>query len=161
MSPFWVGLIVGVGAAVVQAFFKVLPPPAYGVCIACHMRDLVNWVFIRIWPNYGVSEGVPKFLGADVSKVLPVFTIVGILVGAFLSALVNREFKLRSMKFGPQRPLSEFFIGVGVMVSALLMGGCPLRTALKSAYLDLTAIIALGMILVGVIVGSEVLKRSA
>jgi len=161
MSPFWVGLIVGVGAAVVQAFFKVLPPPAYGVCIACHMRDLVNWVFIRIWPIYGVSEGVPKFLGADVSKVLPVFTIVGILVGAFLSALVNREFKLRSMKFGPQRPLSEFFIGMGVMVSALLMGGCPLRTALKSAYLDLTAIIALGMILVGVIVGSEVLKRSA
>jgi len=161
MSPFWVGLIVGVGAAVVQAFFKVLPPPAYGVCIACHMRDLVNWVFIRIWPIYGVSDGVPKFLGADVSKVLPVLTIVGILVGAFLSALVNREFKLRSMKFGPQRPLSEFFIGMGVMVSALLMGGCPLRTALKSAYLDLTAIIALGMILVGVIVGSEVLKRSA
>ena len=161
MSPFWVGLIVGVGAAVVQAFFKVLPPPAYGVCIACHMRDLVNWVFIRIWPIYGVLDGVPKFLGADVSRVFPVFTIVGILVGAFLSALVNREFKLRSMKFGPQRPLSEFFIGMGVMVSALLMGGCPLRTALKSAYLDLTAIIALGMILVGVIVGSEVLKRSA
>ncbi len=161
MSPFWVGLIVGVGAALLQAFLKVLPPPAYGVCIACHMRDLVNWVLIRIWPIYGVSEGVPKFVGADVSKDLPVLTIVGILVGAFLSALVNREFKLRSMKFGPQRPLSEFFIGMGVMVSALLMGGCPLRTALKSAYLDLTAIIALGMILVGVIVGSEVLKRSA
>jgi hypothetical protein len=65
------------------------------------------------------------------------------------------------MRFGPQKPISEFFIGMGVMISALLMGGCPLRTALKSAYLDFTAMIALGMILIGVIVGSEVLKRSA
>jgi hypothetical protein len=161
MSPFWVGLIVGFGAALLQAFFKVLPPPAYGVCIACHVRDVVNWVFIRIWPIYGVLEGVPKFVGADVSKVLPVLTPIGILVGAFLSALVHRELRLRSMRFGPQRPLSEFFIGMGVMISALLMGGCPLRTALKSAYLDFTAMIALGMILIGVIVGSEVLKRSA
>ncbi len=160
MAPWLVGLVIGFGAVVVQAFFKVLPPPAYGVCIACHMRDLVNWVVVRLWPVYGLlSSGLPKFEGAPVSQSFPVLTIVGVLAGAFVAAKVHGEFRPRSLRVSSQRPLWEFFIGMGVMCSALIMGGCPIRTALKVAYLDLTAMVALGMIFLGVIVGSETIKR--
>lgn len=162
MAPFWVGILVGAGAAVVQAFFHVLPPPAYGVCIACHMRDLVNWVAVRAWPLYGLlPDGAPRFVGGGVSEVIPVLTVLGILGGAFLGAKAHGEFRWRALRVSTHRPLWEFFLGMGVMASALLMGGCPLRTALKGAYLDLMAMVALGMIFVGVIVASEVLKRTS
>lgn len=160
MAPWVVGLVAGFGAVVVQAFFGVLPPPAYGLCIACHMRDLVNWVVVRLWPVYGLqAPGVPKFEGALVSQVFPVLTVIGILGGAFLAAKVHGEFRPRVLKVSSQRPFWEFLTGMGVMCSALLMGGCPIRTALKVAYLDLTAMVALGMIFLGVIAGSELIKR--
>lgn len=161
MTPFRVGLVVGVGAAVVQAFFGVLPPPAYGMCIACHMRDLVNWLLVRLWPVYGVVDGVPKFIGAGVSLGVPVLTVVGVFLGALVAALRHGEVRLRVMRFGPQRPFWELLIGSGMMISALLMGGCPIRTALKAAYLDIMALIALGMIFLGVVCGCEVLKRTS
>lgn len=155
-------MIVGAGAAVAQAFFRVLPPPAYGLCIACHMRDLVNWVVVKGIPLYGVlADGTPKFVGAGVSKAVPVLTILGVLLGAFLAARAHGEFRWRVLKVSTHRPLWEFFLGMGVMASALLMGGCPIRTALKVAYIDLTAMVALGMIFVGVVVASEVIKRTS
>ena len=45
-----------------------------------------------------------------------------------------------------------------VMISALLVGGCPTRTALKVAYMDITAMIVLAMIFVGVIVACSIIK---
>ena len=58
-----------------------------------------------------------------------------------------------------QRPWAEFFLGMLVMISALTFGGCPVRTALKAVYLDITAFIGLIMIGVGVFVGCQVLKK--
>ena len=55
VTPAQAGLVVGFLAASLQAFFGVLPPPAYGVCIACHMRDLVNWVLVHLYPLYGLT----------------------------------------------------------------------------------------------------------
>lgn len=159
MKLWLVGAVVGFGAVVVQVFFKVYPPPAYGLCVACHMRDVVNWLVVRLWPVYGVVGGQPKFEGAPVSEVFPVLTVLGILGGAFLAAKVNGELRPRVLRVSAQKPLWEFLIGVGAMCSALLMGGCPVRTALKVACLDLAAVVALGMVFLGVIVGSELIKR--
>jgi hypothetical protein len=58
-----------------------------------------------------------------------------------------------------QKPWLEFFWGMGVMIFALIMGGCPLRTALKTAYLDITALVGLIMIFVGVVIGCRVIKK--
>lgn len=154
-----VGLIAGFLAAAAQAFFRVIPPPAYGICIACHMRDLVNWLVIRLYPLYGTVPGGARFVGAPVSKLVPVLTVVGALVGAHLAARRHGEFRFRAMRVPWQRPWAEFLLGMGVMVSALLMGGCPIRTALKSAYLDLTAMVGLVAIFLGVVLGCQLLRR--
>ena len=47
--------------------------------------------------------------------------------------------------------------GMGVMVFALFLGGCPYRAALRTGYGDLTALIGIGGIIAGVAVGSAVI----
>jgi len=81
------------------------------------------------------------------------------LIGAVIAARVNKEFKWKVMRVWWQKPWAEFFLGILVMISALTFGGCPVRTALKAVYLDITAFIGLIMIGVGVFVGCQVLKK--
>ena len=150
-----VGFIIGFGAALGQAFFKIIPPPAYGVCIACHVRDLVNWLLVKTMPFiYG-----GKFFGAPISKVFPLLTILGVLIGAFIAAKVNQEFEWKTMRVTWQRPMLEFVWGVLVCNGALMMGGCPIRTTLKAAYLDITAMFGLVSLFIGVVLGCIVIKR--
>ncbi|HDD35620.1 MAG TPA: cytochrome C [Candidatus Desulfofervidus auxilii] len=149
-----VGFLIGFLAVVGQALFKIIPPPAYGVCIACHMRDLINWVIFKIFPSfYG------KFVGAPVSTKFPLLTIIGIVLGAFLAANINKEFKLKAMRVWWQNPKMEFLWGMLVCIGALIMGGCPVRTTLKAAYLDITAIVGLVSIFIGVILGCLIIRR--
>ncbi|MCK4235013.1 YeeE/YedE family protein [candidate division WOR-3 bacterium] len=154
------GSIFGLMAALAQAFFRIIPPPAYGICIACHMRDMVNWIAAHIYPIYGLTGGgALKIPGGPVSYKFPLLTIVGILIGAFIASRIHKEFSWKTMRVSWQRPVPEFFWGLFVMISALIFGGCPIRTALKTAYLDITALIGLVMIFIGVIIGCEVIKK--
>lgn len=159
MTAAMVGAISGFLAAAVQAFFHVIPPPAYGICIACHVRDLMNWIAAHIYPIYGISHGKLIIPGGPVSYNFPLLTVVGVLIGAYIAARINREFRWKVMRVAWQRPSAEFFWGMMVMISALTVGGCPIRTALKTAYLDITAAIGLVMIGVGVFFGCQVLKK--
>ncbi|MDL1970884.1 MAG: YeeE/YedE family protein [Candidatus Desulfofervidaceae bacterium] len=155
ITPAKVGFIVGFGAALGQALFKIIPPPAYGMCIACHVRDLVNWIIVKLFPIfYGGA-----FPGAPVSKTFPLLTIVGVLSGAFLAAKVNKEFRWKTMGITWQRPSIEFTWGMLVCIGALIMGGCPIRTTLKAAYLDITAMFGLVSLFIGVVLGCIVIRR--
>ncbi|WP_456471717.1 cytochrome C [Methanocaldococcus sp.] len=148
ISPLVAGLIGGFSAALLQAIFKVFPPPAYGVCIACHTRDLVNWILNKI-ANLGLGL-------APVSKSFPVLTVVGIFIGALIAAIVYKEFKIKET----HNPIIGFILGILVINFALLMGGCPIRETLRTAYGDIIALLSLIAMFVGVVVASEVyLKR--
>ncbi|EHP88114.1 hypothetical protein [Methanotorris formicicus] len=149
ISPLVAGFIGGFSAALLQAFFKVSPPPAYGICIACHTRDLVNWIVNHI---AGTTLGM-----APVSKVFPVLTVVGIFIGALIGAFAHKEFKIKQT----HNPVIGFVLGILVLNFALLMGGCPLRETIRTAYGDVIAFISLIAMFVGVIVASEVyLKKN-
>jgi hypothetical protein len=160
MTAAIVGAIVGFLAAAVQAFFHVIPPPAYGICIACHVRDLMNWIAAHIYPIYGLKAGGGLIIpGGPVSYNFPLITTIGVLIGTYIAAKINNEFRWKVMRVAWQRPVPEFFWGMMVIISALTFGGCPIRTALKTAYLDITSTIGLIMIGVGVFVGCQVLKK--
>ncbi|ADC68895.1 conserved hypothetical protein [Methanocaldococcus sp. FS406-22] len=149
ISPLIAGLIGGFIAAMLQALFKVFPPPAYGICIACHTRDLVNWIVNHL---FGTSLGM-----APVSKAFPVLTVVGIFIGALIAAFMHKEFKIKQT----HNPAVGFVLGILVINFALLMGGCPVRETLRTAYGDIIAFISLIAMFVGVVVASEVyLKRN-
>jgi FtsH-binding integral membrane protein len=89
--------------------------------------------------------------------VAPVLTVVGLVVGAYVASARNHEFKLKTTK----HPLTSFIYGFLVMVFALILGACPLRTILRIAYGDIIAVIGFAAIALGVFIGAELIKWSA
>ena len=80
------GAVIGFAAALIQALlFAAGGPQAYGFCVACHSRDLINYV-------YNSLTGSNLFLApfsanAVAAGTLPVLTIIGVLIGAVAADL--------------------------------------------------------------------------
>ncbi len=152
-KPIAAGIIIGFAAALVQALiFPAGGPQAYGFCVACHSRDLINAIWNGIFgTNLGMA-GVSA--NAIAAGSLPVLTIVGVLIGAILAALVYREFRVKKGSIGGwiKYALGGFFF----IICALLMGACPYRIALRIGYGDLVAFFGLIAIVVGVFIGVKI-----
>ena len=90
-NPITVGILIGVLAAFVQGLLiSAGGPEAYGFCVACHTRDVVNDAVNAIAGT--------KLAIAPISQnaILPVLTVIGVLIGAFISAKVYREFRTKT-----------------------------------------------------------------
>lgn len=155
-KPWVVGAIIGCGAAFMQYIFFLAAtgkgPVAYGFCVACHTRDLVNSIWNSI---FGTNLGMAGISSAAIAAgAIPVLTIVGVLLGAFISALIYKEFRFKKASVGSciKYLLGGFFF----MICALLMGACPYRIALRIGYGDAIAFIGLIAIVVGVFIGVKI-----
>ncbi|HOX35521.1 MAG TPA: YeeE/YedE thiosulfate transporter family protein [Methanoregulaceae archaeon] len=148
-NPLVVGLLIGILAALVQVLLiSAGGPEAYGFCVACHTRDVVN---IGVNALTGM-----KLAAAPISQnaVLPVMTVVGVLIGAFISAKTYDEFRAKT---GSALSYLWYLLGgLFFMVFALFMGGCPYRIALRVGYGDAIAFIGLLGIIAGVLVGIRI-----
>ncbi len=137
LRPWSAGAVIGVTAVVVGAYW-VSDPPAYGLCVACHARDLLhgalNWA---AGLNLTVSPAASQW---------PLLTVVGLLVGANLGARSSGELRAR----GPRRPLVQFLLGMLSMLFALIALGCTTRLLLRAAYGDLLAWWALAGVAAGI-----------
>ncbi len=148
---FAVGIVIGLAAAVVQAFFKVQPPEAYGVSFIGHPNDLFTWLTNKTlhtaWP---VHE---EFL------VYPALTVVGVLIGSFIAAGRNKELRWQP---GPIRnKFAAVILGFLVVNLGLLLGSCPLRAALLVSYGSVLAVIAWAAIALGVFLAILYSRRRA
>ena len=143
------GIVAAAAAVCVQVFWSFSPPQAYGVCVVCHARDLINAVFSQFsWYGAPISTVALKGL---------MLTIPGIILGALIMALINREWKLRFVESKIMAPI----LGFTVMTAGLIISGCPMRLLLRTGYGDLGAMAAGGMLIVGVFCGTMVLKLRA
>ena len=149
ITPITFGVTLGLLAVGLEAFFNVNPPSAYGVCIACHGRDLVNWIVNQVT---GMSLTV-----AEVSLVFPVLTVVGILGGSTLAAIRHREFHWH----WPGNPLRTFLWGFLVMNSALLAAGCSIRLILQIVRGDSASLLALIGMTAGIVITTVIMRRRA
>ncbi len=136
-------------AVAAGAFFAVRPPDAYGICMACHGRDLVGWLANS---QFGTSLAV-----AQVSAVFPLLTTIGVLIGATIAAVGSGEFRWRR----PDTPLKSFVIGVLVMNFALLAGGCSIRLLLRASAADPLGLTGFGAMVTGAILATFWLRRRA
>lgn len=148
-KPIVAGVIIGFAAALVQALlFPAGGPVAYGFCVACHSRDFIDVIWNKI---FGTS-----LFAAPISTagLLPVLTIVGVIIGAVVAALIYREFRVKKGSIGGcvKYALGGFFF----MICALLMGACPYRLALRIGYGDLIALFGVIAIVVGVLIGVKI-----
>ena len=133
------GLVVGVLAVVVGQWLGVSPPAAYGLCSACHGRDLADWLLNHV-------EGKNLFVTAAGAG-WPLLTVVGLVIGAFVAARRNGEFG--SINIGGN--VRQFAFGAVVMGSALFVGGCPTRIIIRSGFGDVAGVLALGGVATGIV----------
>jgi hypothetical protein len=143
------GIVSGVLAVAAGAFFEVRPPEAYGVCMACHGRDLVDWTINQMAGTH--------LTVAQASLVFPALTTIGVLLGALLAARTNKEFRWWS----PENPFKAFGHGALVMNFALVAGGCSIRLLLRTAAGDTLGMLGFGGMVVGVILGTNWLRWRA
>jgi uncharacterized protein len=129
------GVFVGIFAAVLQ---KLGNPANMGICVACMERDIAG------------ALGLHR--AALVQYIRP--EIIAFVLGAFIAALLFREFKPR----GGSSPIIRFSLGFFAMIGALVFLGCPWRALLRLAGGDGNAIVGLAGLTAGIGVGVFFLK---
>ena len=145
-NPLYVGLVIGILAALVQVLLiSAGGPEAYGFCVACHTRDVVN---VAVNDIAGTKLAVAAI---SQNAILPVMTVIGVLIGAFVSAKYYQEFRTKT---GTIASYVWYLLGgLLFMIFALFMGGCPYRMGLRIGYGDVVALIGVIAIIVGVLIG--------
>ena len=131
-----VGVVIGVVATILQ---KLGNPPNMGLCIACFERDITGALGLH-------RAGVVQYIRPE---------IIGILLGAFLISILNKEFKPR----GGSSSIIRFFLGFFAMIGALVFLGCPWRAFLRLAGGDLNAIIGLLGLVLGIFIGTVFIRK--
>lgn len=130
-----VGVLIGVFAVSLQRLGN---PPNMGFCVACFTRDIAGALgFHRVATVQYLRPEIPAFC-----------------LGAFLAALVFREFRPRM----GSAPVVRFVLGMFAMIGALVFLGCPWRAILRLAGGDWNAIVGILGLVVGVYVGVAFLR---
>ncbi|MGF7186273.1 putative membrane protein YeaQ/YmgE (transglycosylase-associated protein family) [Desulfitispora alkaliphila] len=143
------GCIAAFLAVFAQGFLSLNPPPAYGICVICHGRDLINWL-----SNFLFSTNFPI---TQVSKNFPLLTVIGVVIGAFVAAYTNKELNFKWI----ENKFTSFITGMLVMISGLVVLACPMRLLLRTAYGDFIALAGVIALVIGVILGTFALKWRA
>lgn len=130
------GSVVGIIALVLVALGN---PKNMGFCIACFERDIAGALGLH-------RAEVVQYIRPE---------IIGLIIGAFISAFLGKEFVSK----GGSSTITRFFIGMAVMIGALVFLGCPLRMVLRIGGGDLNAIIGLVGFAAGIGIGILFLNK--
>jgi len=141
-SAVFYGVVTALLAVIVGEWLHVSPPAAYGLCSACHGRDLADWIL-----NH--TEGKKLFV-TSAGAGWPLLTVPGLVIGSFAAARRNREFG--SINIGGN--VRQFGLGAVVMGAALFVGGCPTRIIIRAGYGDLAGVLALGGVAAGIVIAT-------
>ncbi len=139
------GLLVGTAAVLLT---KLGNPKNMGFCIACFLRDIAGAMGLQ---SAGATAENPAGI---VSNFRP--EIIGIIIGACAMAFAGKEFKAK----GGSSPFTRFFLGIVVMLGALVFLGCPLRMVIRIGGGDMNAIMGLVGFILGILVGIICLKKN-
>ena len=134
-GPIITGTVIGILAPVLV---KLGNPGNMGVCMACFTRDIAGALGLH-------NASVVQYIRPE---------IIGGLLGAFIAALLFREFKPRT----GSAPLVRFLLGMFAMFGALVFLGCPWRTYLRLAGGDWTAILGILGLIAGIGLGIVFLR---
>jgi hypothetical protein len=149
VSAMRTGIVAALLAVSVGVLLGARPPEAYGICMACHGRDLVNWTINAV--------GHTRLEVAPPSVLFPALTTIGVLLGAIAAATRNGEFRWRT----PDSSVKTFAYGMLVMNLALIAGGCSTRLLLRASSGELLGMIAFAGMAGGVVAGTYWLRWRA
>lgn len=130
-----VGAVIGILAPLLQ---KLGNPGNMGICVACFDRDIAGALGLH-------RAEVVQYMRPE---------IIGFVLGAFIAALIFREYRPRA----GSAPIVRFVLGVFAMIGALVFLGCPWRALLRLAGGDLNALLGLAGLALGIYIGTLFLK---
>ncbi len=130
------GAVIGAGAVLLSNYGN---PANTGICVSCFMRNIAG--AIGLHDNMRMQYIRPE--------------ILAFVLGAFITALSTKEFKVTS----GSSPLLRFFIGIFLIVGCSVFIGCPIKMVLKIAAGDFSAIVGVAGLAVGVWAGLQFLER--
>lgn len=140
MNQKWLIVLTGgVLGALAVLLVKFGNPANMGYCLACFLRD--------------TAGGLGLHRASTLQYIRP--EIIGLVIGAFASAVVTREFK----SLGGSSALTRFVLGFVSMIGMLVFLGCPLRLVLRLAGGDLNALLGLAGLVAGVAVGIVFMRK--
>ncbi len=129
------GAVVGVGAVLLSYFGN---PANTGLCVSCFMRNIAG--AIGLHDNVRLQYLRPELLA--------------IVIGAFITALMTREFKATS----GSSPMLRFFIGILLIIGCSVFIGCPIKMILRISAGDFSALVGVVGLCAGVWVGLQFLE---
>lgn len=133
-------IVAGLCIGVVASLLVIAGNPAnMGFCIACFLRDTVGGLGLH-------RAGAVQYIRPE---------IIGLVLGAFILAIIKREYAPR----GGSSPFTRFVLGFFVMIGCLMFLGCPFRMILRLAGGDWNAILGLGGFVLGILSGVFFLNR--
>ncbi|KZL91580.1 YedE family putative selenium transporter [Clostridium magnum] len=130
------GALVGILSALLV---KLGNPGNMGVCIACFIRDTAGALGLH-------RAEIVQYIRPEV---------IGIVLGAFIISLSQKEFNVR----GGSSPFVRFVLGFILMIGALMFLGCPLRMILRLGGGDLNAVVGLVGFTAGIGIGIIFLNK--
>jgi len=134
-GPVITGLVVGVLAPILVELGN---PGNMGICVVCFGRDIAGALGMH-------RAGAVQYIRPE---------IIGMVLGAFVAALLSREFKPRA----GSAPLLRFILGMLATFGALVFLGCPWRAFLRLAGGDWNAILGIVGLVVGIVIGIVFLR---
>lgn len=136
----WIVIIAGAAVGLAALLLQALGNPAnMGFCIACFERDIAGALGLH-------STAAVQYVRPE---------IIGIVLGAFIMALIGKEFRPKA----GSSPAVRFVLGAFVMIGALVFLGCPLRMVLRLGGGDINALAGLLGFVIGIAVGILFLKK--
>lgn len=114
-------------------------PGNMGICVVCFNRDIAGAIGLQNAP-------LVQYLRPE---------ILGMVIGAFIAALIFGEYKPR----GGSAPFTRFVLGFIAAVGALVFLGCPWRVILRLAGGDAHALFGLAGLICGVGIGVIFLRN--
>ena len=151
INPWIAGAVIGFLAASLQTIASMTKPPAYGFCMACHARDLINTIINQLSGEHVLGV-------ASIVVTIPTLTVVGVLSGSFVASRLSKEFRI-SKGESAFSLFKMFILGMLVMIFALILSACPIRASLRAAHGDIFGIVGLICIGIGAIFSAFVLQK--
>lgn len=114
-------------------------PANTGFCVSCFMENIAG--------SLGLHQNIRmQYLRPE---------IFGFVLGSFLMALYKKEF----IASGGSSPLLRYFVGILLIIGCAVFIGCPIKMVFRIAAGDLTALVGLGGLGVGVYIGMQFLEN--
>ncbi len=132
----FVGICIGIGALILQMYGN---PGNMAICVVCFERDIAGGLGLHRAP-------IVQYLRPE---------IIGMVLGAFIAAVISKDFKAR----GGSSPFVRFLLGMIAAVAALVFLGCPWRAVLRLAGGDLNAVVGIIGLACGILIGTLFFKR--